>query len=189
MVNIIWKADIYIQKNSRWFSKHKLKKIGATPHANGCWTIEDEEKDYVTKICEKYRLKYTWYKKEWSRSGNYRDVFFQFYDPPYRCRYCHKRLPEHKVEVDHLVPVAKAKKRRYARFLLRIQGIQNVNDRRNLVASCHKCNKRKRDNMGLWYIRGRLGKYRVYWLIRDILLLVLLMGACYVGIRLYLRQR
>ena len=91
------------------------------------------------------------------------------------------------MEVDHLIPVAKVKKSGFVRFLLRMHGIQNVNDKRNLVASCHRCNERKRDKMGVWYIRGRLGKYRIYWLIRDMLLFALLVGSCYVGMCLYMR--
>ena len=78
------------------------------------------------------------------------------------------------------MPVARVKKSRYARFLLRIRGIRNVNDTRNLVASCHRCNERKRDQTGLWYLRGLLGRYRVYWLIRDLMLLALLAGVVYV---------
>ena len=180
---IIWKADIYIQNNSKRKAKQKLEEMGAVSHANGCWTIETENKDAVTRMFRRYRLKYMWYKKEWSRSGNYRDTFFQTYDPPYRCRYCHRKLQKQNIEVDHLVPVARAKKSAYARILLRIQGIRNVNDERNLVASCHRCNARKSDKMGLWYIKGRLGKYKAYWVVHYILIIILLIAVIYLAIR------
>ena len=179
----IWKADIYIQKNSRWFSKHRLKKLGATAHSNGKWTIETSDKSYVTKFCEKNRLRYNWYKKQWDRAGGYRARFLRVNNPPYRCRYCPRRLPVKKLEVDHLVPVARAKKSAFARMLLRIQGIHNVNDGKNLVACCHRCNERKRDRMGIWYVRGHLGKYRLYWLFRNLLRMTFFFGIGYLLIR------
>ena len=165
----MWKAEIYIQPDSRWFAKSKLKHISATEHTDGSFSITAEDKRYVTKVCDRYRLKCLWYKTEWTRSSNYRYTFFRFYEPPYRCRYCNKRLPKDKVEVDHLIPVGMAKKYRSARFLLRIRGINNVNDVRNLVPSCHRCNEQKRDKLGLWYIKGVLGKYSLYWIIKYIL--------------------
>lgn len=162
----MWKAEIYIQPNSRWFAKSKLRRIGANEHTDGSFSISAEDKGYITKVCDKYRLKCVWYKKEWTRSSNYRYTFFRFNKPPYRCRYCNKRLPKGKVEVDHLIPVGMAKKYRFARLLLRIRGIRNVNDSRNLVPSCHRCNERKRDRLAGWYIKGRLGKYKLYWIIK-----------------------
>ncbi len=172
----IWKAEIYIQKNSRWFAKHRLKKLGARQHANGCWTIEAEDRTYIARVCDRYRLKYNWYRKEWTRSANYRELFFRHNAPPYRCRYCHRRLKARKVEVDHLVPVAKARSSRLVQIGLRLQGIRNVNDVRNLVPSCHRCNSRKRDQTGIWYLRGVLGSFRIYWVIRGMIRLAL--AAC-----------
>ena len=67
--------------------------------------------------------------------------------------------------VDHLVPVAKTKKSTLARNLLYVRGIDNVNDWRNLAPSCYRCNSRKSDKMGLWYIRGILGRYELYWVL------------------------
>ena len=67
------------------------------------------------------------------------------------------------MEVDHLIPVARAKKGGFARQMLKEEGIANVNDVRNLVPSCRRCNRRKGTKMGVWYIRGILGKYPVYW--------------------------
>ena len=176
----MWKAEIYIQPDSRWFAKSKLRRIGATEHTDGSFSISAEDKGYITKVCDRYRLKCIWYRKEWTRSSNYRYTFFRFNKPPYRCRYCHKRLSKDKVEVDHLIPVGMAKKYGYARFLLRIRGIKNVNDSRNLVPSCHKCNERKRDRIFGWYIRGLLGKYKLYWFIRYFLDIILAICIIYI---------
>jgi hypothetical protein len=79
--------------------------------------------------------------------------------------------------IDHLIPVAKAKVSSYARFCLKLHGITNVNDVRNLVPSCDRCNRKKGAKMGLWVVRGRLGKYKLYWIIRRILIIALIVFA------------
>ncbi len=100
----------------------------------------------------------------WERSYNYRDVFFQSYDPPYRCRYCNRKLAKKYLTVDHIVPVAGTRKSFLARWILKSRGIKTVNDPRNLCASCRRCNASKGAKMGLWLIRGWLGQYRAYWI-------------------------
>jgi hypothetical protein len=72
-------------------------------------------------------------------------------------------LTKKKMVIDHIVPIAAVKKSASARRLLTLHGIQNVNDPKNLAPSCVPCNSRKRDHLGLWYIRGVLGKYKIFW--------------------------
>lgn len=86
-----------------------------------------------------------------------------------------------------MVPVAKAKVSRLVQIGLRLQGIRNVNDVRNLVPSCHRCNSKKRDKTGLWYLRGVLGGFRIYWIIRGLLRFAFLVGLVY--LIWYLRQK
>ena len=50
-----------------------------------------------------------------------------------------------------------------AQRLLKSNGCDNVNDVKNLVASCSRCNRKKSNLMGLWYIRGKLGACKWYW--------------------------
>ena len=75
--------------------------------------------------------------------------------------------------MDHLVPVAKAKESIFARTILHLCGITNVNHHRNLVPSCSACNRKKSDKMGLWVIRGAIGRFNIIWTIRDIIIVVL----------------
>lgn len=111
------------------------------------------------------------YPDEMSRSNNYRAIFFRTHPKPengYRCLYCNKRIPDHKIEVDHIFPVRRAKTKYGQRFLKR-HGINSVNDSRNLAAACHKCNRKKGSKGGMWLLRAMLGKYKWYWIVRRVL--------------------
>lgn len=115
-------------------------------------------RDTLLIKCRQRSIKTRWYEKQWERSSDYRKNFFQLNHGPYFCVYCGRRLKKEYMQIDHIVPVSQVKKSRYARFLLKIRNIKNVNDERNLVPSCRKCNMKKGDSIGLWYIRGMLGK-------------------------------
>lgn len=67
--------------------------------------------------------------------------------------------------VDHLIPVKKAQTSKFARWLLHKEKIENVNDIRNLIPACETCNKRKSSKMGIWLIRGAVGKHQKFWII------------------------
>lgn len=124
--------------------------------------------------------KYRAYDKRYERASNYRKVFFENNKGPYRCAYCGKRLRPDTLEVDHLIPVAKAKSETSVRALLQICGIRNVNDPKNLVAACHKCNHKKLDHMGFWPIRGAIGRHKIIWTIRDIIITILIATIIYI---------
>lgn len=119
--------------------------------------------------------------KNYERSTNYRSKFFsnEKKKKKYHCAYCGRKLKEEDVEVDHLVPVIKAKNNWLVRFSLRLNGIKNINDPKNLVAACQKCNRKKSSKMGLWVIRGAIGRYKMFWFIRNTLLVLLLLAAVY----------
>lgn len=119
--------------------------------------------------------KYRSYDKRYERSGSYRKKFFEHYKGPYRCAYCGKRLKDEYIEIDHLIPVAKAKREMGVRTWLHLCGITNVNDVKNLVASCSKCNRKKSDKMGLWVFKGMLGRHKQFWIIRDIIILIIIL--------------
>lgn len=84
----------------------------------------------------------------------------------YRCVYCHKLLTDASLTVDHLIPVQAVYSSDYSDFnrkILNKFGIVDINDIKNLVPSCEKCNKSKGKKIGLWTIRGLLGKHRIFW--------------------------
>lgn len=119
-------------------------------------------------------------KKNYQRGSNYRNTFFSKNKAfRYRCAYCGKRLKQEDVEVDHLIPVSAAQNSLFIRILLNICGITNINEEKNLVSACRKCNRKKSDKIGLWVIRGAIGRYRIIWILRDILILLSLLSLGY----------
>jgi hypothetical protein len=128
----------------------------------------------IQTIMRLHQYKYRAYDKRYERSSNYRKEFFEHHKGPYRCAYCGRRLKNELIEVDHLVPVSKAKSKIGVRNWLHICGILDVNDPKNLVASCKNCNRKKSDKMGFWVIRGMLGRFNIVWTIRDIIVAIVL---------------
>ena len=115
------------------------------------------------------------------RSSGYRKEFFDNNQKRrYHCAYCGRRLKKEDVEVDHLVPVIKAKNSWAVRLCLWLRGIKDVNDPDNLVAACQKCNRKKSSKMGRWVIRGMIGRYKIIWILRNILLILLAVFALYI---------
>ena len=129
----------------------------------------------IEKRLNRRNIKTRLYEKKWARSSNYRQIFLKNNNPPYKCRYCGKRLKKELLEVDHIVPVSKAKNNPKVRRLLKRRGIQDINDIRNLVASCHKCNKAKGDKLGIWYLKGVYGfKGRFILLLRFLIVFLII---------------
>lgn len=119
-------------------------------------------------------------KSNYKRGSNYRKTFFSKNKAfRYRCAYCGKRLKEEDVEIDHLIPVGAAKNNLLVRVLLNLCGITDVNEERNLVSACRKCNRKKSDKMGFWVFRGYIGRHRIVWALRDIIIAALLLGFGY----------
>lgn len=134
----------------------------------------DPRDSWQTKlVLNIHKYKFRSFDKRYNRGTSYRKTFFEHNKGPYRCVYCGRRLRKDDLEVDHLIPVAKVKETVFARTLLHLSGIPNVNDAKNLVSSCSTCNRRKSDKMGFWVLRGVLGKNRIFWIIRDIFAAIL----------------
>lgn len=174
----MWVVEI----NKRIFSKpeweEEIIRIGAKKRKYH-WIIETEQRKEVETKLKKIRVSQQWYKKEWKRSSNYRQIFFENNQGPYRCRYCNRRLKKEYLQVDHLVPVDKVEKTEIAKLLLKLRGIEDVNNIRNLVPSCGKCNRAKGNNMGWWYLRGIFGQYKWYWVGQKILAVILIIISMY----------
>lgn len=169
-------VDIFTEKHKFWMHKYEFKKIRGI--RSDYYSIKTDKKtaDKIVKKCKSKRLKCRQYEVRWSRSSNYRSQFFKYYKPPYKCRYCRRSLSEDKMVIDHIVSIDKVKKNINARMLLYMQGIDNVNDVRNLAPSCHKCNDKKGEHSGKWVVRGILGKYKWYWIARRIIQILLILG-------------
>jgi hypothetical protein len=131
----------------------------------------------IQTILKFHQYKYRAYDKRYERSSSYRKEFFEHNKGPYHCAYCGRRLRIELIEVDHLIPVSKAKSNVGVRTWLQLCGVADVNDHKNLVASCKKCNRKKSDHMGFWIFRGMIGRFRIVWTIRNILVVFLLIIA------------
>lgn len=180
-----WILKIYINNKStaniettiqRW--KHVRRKGN---HYVGNY-IKKPKKE-IAKL-RRLGIKYDCYRVEYERANNYRQTFFSRTSGPYTCRYCNKKLSKTQVYVDHIVPVSKVQKTNYAKMMLNLSRYSNVNDIKNLAPACRTCNLKKSDKMGVWIIRGWLGKYKAYWIILAILkflgLALMLLGTVYI---------
>jgi 5-methylcytosine-specific restriction endonuclease McrA len=129
---------------------------------------------WITRtVLKVHGYKFRCYDNRYERSTNYRKTYFEHNPGPYRCVYCGRRLNYKNIEVDHLIPVGKAKTSHLVRLWLQICGIRNVNDHKNLVCSCKKCNRKKSDKIGFWVVRGAIGRFKVVWVMRDLLIIAL----------------
>ena len=133
----------------------------------------------IKSIIQFHKYKYRFYDKRYERSTNYRKEFFEEHKGPYRCVYCGRKLKASNLEVDHLFPVAKAKASVGARTLMQICGIFDVNDPKNLVASCKRCNRKKSDQMGFWLIRGTLGRSNTFWKVHRTTSIIITIAAIF----------
>ena len=134
----------------------------------------------IRRLLKWRRYKFRSFDKRYERSGSYRKTFFDTHKGPHRCAYCGKHLRNDYIEVDHLVPVSKAKTSFGVRTWLHLCGITNVNDPKNLVASCMKCNRKKSDSMGMWVVKGAFGRSNLFWTIRDVMILACVVIILYV---------
>ena len=112
--------------------------------------------------------------EKYERSPKYRYNFIKN-NPPvngyYRCAYCGRKMRKDDMEVDHILPVSKAKEYEWVRKKLK----KGVNDLSNLVPSCHRCNMKKLDSISLrWRVKAELGRHIEYWGARKVVWLVVL---------------
>lgn len=155
-------VDLFTDRKYPWMTDYQIRKVSSIHGTYQTATIDKSEKKTLLKLARRHHIKYRWYEKRWARASNYRSIFFKYYEPPYTCRYCGRKLSEKQLIVDHVIPVAQVKKSAFARRLLTIRGIETVNDPRNLVAACPRCNLEKSDKMGLWVIRGVFGESKIF---------------------------
>lgn len=117
----------------------------------------------IKRFCRRRLLHCSIIDDSMERSTHYRSDYLKkhkglFGTGLYFCAYCHSPVRKHKMTVDHIVSVYNARTNKKYRRLLERLSIQNVNDVRNLAASCFKCNSRKSSDGGFWIVRGYFGK-------------------------------
>jgi 5-methylcytosine-specific restriction endonuclease McrA len=161
-------VDVFTEHRLKWFDEYRSARRRSQ---FGSYTtlFADSRKD-VRRIMIRARLlgiKTRCYRREFDRDEDCRRKFMAANRPPYRCRYCGKIITPGEMEVDHLIPVSRAKSSASVRRKLKRNGMDGVNDVKNLVPACRKCNRKKGDRMGIWYIRGKLGASEKYWEIRK----------------------
>ncbi len=118
--------------------------------------------------CKKRGLSFSWNKKKYTRNTSYRSKYFRnnygiLHSSIFLCAYCGKPIRKKKVVVDHLVSIKSCQENRIAKLYIKLFCNDDVNDIKNLVPSCKKCNLKKGTDTGLWWLLGKLGKHRVFW--------------------------
>ena len=117
------------------------------------------------------------------RSTDYRRTFFK-HNPPsifsgYFCSYCGRYVSRRKLSVDHLYPIGKAAISPALQRWLSFLQIDDINSARNLIPACKRCNQNKGAHMGVWILKGYLGRIQWLWYgrwtIRFVVLMVILM--------------
>lgn len=93
----------------------------------------------------------------YSRSSDYRAKFIK--EKPgvhglYMCSYCGRIVDGKHMEVDHIIPINLAQRKRIYQWMLKGE---SVNSKANLTSSCRKCNRKKSNTGGLWIFWGRVG--------------------------------
>ena len=66
------------------------------------------EKNHMQRYCRRRNLTFEAVPTQYTRSSNYRSLFFAKYPSPtgkYRCAYCGKKKPKDKITIDHIFPV------------------------------------------------------------------------------------
>ena len=167
--------------NRRNFYKQHLTSLGFS-HVRGKYVIQlDDENEIETMkaLLESYRTKYQSYTNSYLRSGDYRKKFFDKNRPIFKdyyiCAYCGRFLKKKDVTVDHIISIRKAQKSKILQFILRLVKINDINDEKNLTASCETCNKKKGQKLSLSYVlRGILGRKSWYWFIYYIVIIIVL---------------
>ncbi|SDB27461.1 HNH endonuclease [Eubacterium oxidoreducens] len=153
------------------------------------WKKETADLDEVYAMrgfAKKLHLRLEIEEPKFDRGTHYRQDYFDAHPPDvknrYFCIYCGRLLKKEKVEVDHIIPVYRARKSKRVQRRLKRKGFDGVNDVRNLGASCKRCNRTKSANMGLWVVRGYLGQHYKFqvtrWIVRLILTIIMICSFC-----------
>ena len=134
----------------------------------------------LQKYCYHHKLKFQINNSFGKRSSDYRKEFFTHYKPyrknRYYCSYCGRLIAPKNLTVDHLYPVHVVNKSSYYQAKLMAMGAKSVNDYKNLVPACKKCNRKKSAKITGWVWRGKIGRIQSLWPIRKFIRFSFLVG-------------
>lgn len=183
------KVEIRNGRNKTYYYRNELRKrfhlcFVRTGKYTGIWRgkVCDDKKENLEVFCRKNGLKLIIMNSKYERSRDYKKIYFDnnhgFFgkNKYFHCSYCGRVLSKKEVTVDHVIPIQKVRSsidKKYYHLLMKRMNIENINDQKNLVASCRLCNSRKGSKAGLWIIRGLLGRYYLSWIIFYITLFLL----------------
>ena len=158
-------------KNSTYFYRKELYEMGFRfRKKNKMWIKKDNDTSLLEfyKLFSKTRkLSCVFYNELFERNNDYRRNFFINYKPQFKgkyfCAYCGSLFLPEDITVDHIIPINKAKKSRFAKKILHILKINDINSYKNLAPCCLNCNCKKGTKMGIWTVFGFLGKLKYFW--------------------------
>lgn len=166
--------EVYNGINKTYYCRCDLNAFGLsfkkTEKYSGKWVgkADEDKANAIKEYCIKNKLRVNITDLAYTRAHNYREVYFEnnkgiFGDGRYyHCVYCGKILKKDKVTVDHFFPINKVKNSPYSSINIRLLkkfGIEDINDKRNLVCACKSCNSSKGSKGGIWLVRGYLGRF------------------------------
>lgn len=155
-------------------NKYKLKPV----NIDGMYVYEGSIKSSwavtsLKRLCRQNKVKFEINNDFGKRSTTYRAEYFKhnkpIYKKFYRCVYCGRLLSRKKITVDHIYPVKKVNESTYYQDKLKRMGADSVNDYRNLVSACFRCNAKKSSKTGWWIIKAKIGSMKYYWLVVHII--------------------
>ena len=168
-------------RKCRWeFFKYGLRRDGN--QVTGDLSLRKYEK--LNEYCRSHKIKLKLNNQFAIRSLDYRQVFFRnnpgVFGHRYFCSYCGKLLSRKDVTVDHLYPVNAAQTDLRMQKKLKRNGYKNINDPKNLVPACMRCNKKKGAGMGRWILKGKIGRHPSLWILRKAFRITLVSIGLYV---------
>lgn len=163
-------------KHKRFLKKHKIYWVGANQF---CGCVTDYAYRKVDEYCKNNNL-HCYIENRYKRSTDYRRKYFKekkpFLGKFYFCAYCGNMYTQKDITVDHIISINSAKSRKIQRKMER-KNI-DINSINNLTTACTKCNRRKSDKLGMWYIRGKIGQWLTGFPVIFFTLWLIKMGFC-----------
>lgn len=165
-------------------NKYKLKLV----NIDGVYAYEGSVKSSwavtsLKRLCRQNKVKFELNNDFGKRSTTYRTEYFKhnkpIYKKFYRCVYCGQLLSRRKITVDHIYPVKKVNESIYYQDKLKKMGADSVNDYRNLVSACFRCNAKKSAKTGWWIIKAKIGSIKYYWPIVHMIEFIIILFILY----------
>lgn len=175
MITIEIKRGIRKVKQRNYYLSSNGFEYKKTGKYTGKWILKTDNGDIkrFKHYCRRKGYEIQSWNTENNRASNCRKLYFDNYDPKlfnrYMCVYCSRLLKKNNVAVDHLISIKLVQTKKHYQHIIKWLKMENVNDPKNLVCACQKCNLKKGKNGGIWVLRGQLGKSLVYWLFIYIL--------------------